>query len=75
MFDQLWLGLYSPSGLHVLQYSGTVGLSSTGSSTGIFGHDIQIRGPVGERSPVVALEVILDKLRLSGCELLATVTW
>ena len=75
MFDQLLLGLYSPSGLHVLQYSGTVGLSSTGFSTGIFGHDIHIRGPVGERSPVVALEVILDKLRLSGCELLATVTW
>ncbi|CAE7596143.1 unnamed protein product, partial [Symbiodinium sp. CCMP2456] len=72
MFDQLWLGLYSPSGLHVLQYSGTVGLSSTGNATDIFGHEIKICGPKHERSPAVALEVILDKLRLSGCELLAT---
>lgn len=75
MFDHLWLGLYSPSGLHVLQYSGTVGLSSTGNSTDIFGHDIAINGPKHERSPVVALEVILARLRLSGCELLATITW
>ena len=75
MFDHLWLGLYSPSGLHVLQYSGTVGLSSAGNSTDIFGHDITIYGPKHERSPAVAVEAILDKLRLSGCELLATITW
>ena len=74
IFDELWLGLYSPIGLHMLQYCGTVGRSTCGVSTGIVGHDIVVVGPKHE-SLLAALEVILSKFEASGCELLATVAW
>ncbi|CAE7811596.1 unnamed protein product [Symbiodinium sp. CCMP2456] len=75
IFDELWVGLYSPFGLYVVQYSGTFGRSTNGVATDVIGHDIKVLGPRHEESPHAALEVILRKLNSSGCELLATVTW
>ncbi|CAE7381898.1 unnamed protein product [Symbiodinium sp. CCMP2592] len=74
-FDELWLGLYSPLGFYLFQYSGTIGRSTTGASTDVAGHDIVVYGPSHEENPLAACEVIVRKLKASGCELLATVSW
>ena len=73
-FDELWLGLYSPLGLHIVKHvDGFV--STHGIRTHTDGHLVTVRGPRGEKDPMVALEVILDKFREKGCELLAIITW
>ena len=74
-FDELWLGLYSPFGLYLFRHSGTVGRSTNGVSTDVMGHDIKVNGPRNEQRLLAAFEVILRKLKVPACELLATVSW
>ena len=75
LFDELWLGLYSPFGLYLVQYSGTFGRSRLGVATDDLGHSIAVRGPCHEECPRVSIESILTKLEGSGCKLLAILTW
>ncbi|CAE7796643.1 mad2l1-1 [Symbiodinium sp. CCMP2456] len=74
-FDELWLGLYTPRGLHVLQYGGSIGRCTAGVKTDLDGHSVHVSGPSGQECPDASLEVILNKLEGSGCKLLATVAW
>ena len=74
-FDELWLGVYSPRGLHVFLYRGSVGRSKAGDKTALDGHSIQLQGPSGQDCPDPCLDVIRGKLAGSGCKLLATVVW
>ena len=74
-FDELLLGLYSPVGLHLLKHVGSFGVSARGLRTQTDGHVVAVYGPKGEKDPVVALQVILDKFLGASCELLAVITW
>ena len=74
-FDELLLGLYSPSGLHVLKHSGELRLSSCGARTGIDGGRIAAHGPRGQESFEAALASILFKLEQKGFNLVAIVHW
>ncbi|CAE7231170.1 mad2l1-1 [Symbiodinium sp. CCMP2592] len=74
-FDELWLGVYSPRGLHIVQYGGSVGHSKAGAITDLEGYSVQVSGPSGQDCPDACLDVILRKLEQSGCTLLATVAW
>ena len=75
LFDELWLGLYCPFGLYLVQYVGEVGRSRTGVATDDLGHNVAVSGPRREECPRIAIEAILTKLEESGCKLLAILTW
>ncbi|CAE7384948.1 mad2l1-1 [Symbiodinium necroappetens] len=74
-FDELWLGLYSPRGLHFLQHGGRLGRSTAGVETELVGHSILVYGARGHECLDTALDSILGKLQRSGCKLLATIAW
>lgn len=76
-FEELWLAIYSPMGLHILRHSGTFGISfpSKGSRQWEEGFDIRAYSRTGETSIEAALDTIVSKLLKSGCHLLATVVW
>ena len=74
-FDELWLGLYSPMGLHILKHVGNFGVTTRGIRTQAEGHAVTVYGPTGEEDPMAALQVILGKFRGAGCEPLAVITW
>ena len=74
-FDELWLGLYSPFGVHILKHVGSFGVSSAGTQTHTAGHLVQAYGPVKQEDPKAALEAILAKFHAAGCDLLAVITW
>ena len=69
LYDELWLGL------HFLKYHGRFGLSTSGLSTAVTGHQVQVYGPSQEVDSRVAAQDILVKLLHSGCVLLAQVFW
>lgn len=75
LYDELWLVMYSPLGLHFLKNHGRFGLSTSGLSTAVEGHQVQVYGPSQEMDSRVAAQVILAKLINSGCVLLAQVLW
>ena len=74
-FDELWLGLHSPFGVHILKHVGSFGVSSAGTRTHTDGHSVQAYGPVKQEDPKVALEAILAKFHAASCDLLAVITW
>ncbi|CAE7470379.1 unnamed protein product [Symbiodinium sp. CCMP2456] len=48
LYDELWLVMYSPLGLHFLKHHGRFGLSTSGLSTAVSGHQVQVYGPSQE---------------------------
>ena len=74
-FDELWLGLYTPFGLYILQYSGEIGRCRTGALLDDFGHAVIVGGPKHQQCPEAALTAILGKFEQSGCKLLANFSW
>ncbi|CAE6950875.1 unnamed protein product [Symbiodinium sp. CCMP2592] len=70
-FDELWLVVLSPRGLHFFRDDGGLGIAKA-SHLGR-GGCIQVCGPYNEPDPHAALEPILHKLICRGCTLLATV--
>ncbi|CAE7876372.1 unnamed protein product [Symbiodinium necroappetens] len=48
LYDELWLVMYSPLGLHFLKNHGRFGLSTSGLSTAVEGHQVQVYGPSQE---------------------------
>ena len=75
LYDELWLVIYSPVGLHFLRHHGRLGLSSQGIHTAAKGHVLKLYAPAYEEDYQVALEAILSKLLLKGSLVLATMLW
>ncbi|CAJ1364194.1 unnamed protein product [Effrenium voratum] len=75
-FDELWLGIYSPFGIHFWKYGSDANIHSTaGVRTAACGHNIWISAPSHEVDASQALCHIVAKLKLAGCQLLAEVLW
>ncbi|CAE8587190.1 unnamed protein product [Polarella glacialis] len=74
-FDDLWLGIYSPFGLHIFRHCGTFGVSRSGIRTDVLGSSLLLRAPSGQQDMSSALDIMFTKLELAGCQHLATVLW
>ncbi|CAE7209322.1 unnamed protein product [Symbiodinium sp. CCMP2456] len=70
-FDELWLVVLSPRGLHFFRDDGALGIAKANHQYS--GGRITVCGPCNEPDPHVALERILQNLNCRGCTLLATV--
>ncbi|CAE7506842.1 unnamed protein product [Symbiodinium sp. CCMP2456] len=70
MFDELWLAVFSPIGLHFLKCSGMFGATLARRSEGT---RFYVHGPAHEPDVHSALQHILDKMTKGGCCLIATV--
>lgn len=77
LFDELWLAIYTPLGVHFYRSRSleTLHLVSRGVATKHSGFQVQVRGPPKEADPLQALQKIQEKITSKGCELLATVQW
>ena len=68
VFDDLYLVVLSPKGLHLIKHDLVTGVSTSGKSTEIDGHVIKMYGSTRTACWKDALEVILEKLcQRSGC--------
>lgn len=74
-FDELFLALYTPSGIYIFKHDLKFALSSCGRRTDATGFQIQVYGPCKEFDWEAALEVILQKVDSSDCERVAHVQW
>ena len=75
LYDELWLVIYSPIGLHFIRHHGQFGWSTNGVCTSITGHVLNVAGPAHEVDFRAALGIVLSKLCDHGSLLLATVLW
>ena len=66
-FDLLYLALDSPRALHILRFGGSKWIRT--------GKSITVSGQAGEVCPLVAADVILEKLVSTGSEHVASVVW
>ena len=67
-FDDLYLVLSSPRGLHLVKHDLATGVSTRGKSTEISGHIVQVRGSTTTDCWEDALDDILEKLcERGGC--------
>eukprot|EP00440_Ansanella_granifera_P073756 gb/GFBE01080033.1/.p1 GENE.gb/GFBE01080033.1/~~gb/GFBE01080033.1/.p1 ORF type:complete len:423 (+),score=22.10 gb/GFBE01080033.1/:1-1269(+) len=74
-FDELWLAIYSPFGIHMFVHNGTFGVATAGMRGQATGFDINIYSKRNEPNARVALDIICSKLAGAGCQLLAIVHW
>ena len=74
-FDELWLGVYSPFGLHLFKHSDELKLTTHGVRTATDGHGLCIVAKRHEQDIEVALQVVLSKLERAGCQPLAAIFW
>eukprot|EP00930_Biecheleria_cincta_P057040 TRINITY_DN43041_c0_g1_i1.p1 TRINITY_DN43041_c0_g1~~TRINITY_DN43041_c0_g1_i1.p1 ORF type:complete len:143 (-),score=15.15 TRINITY_DN43041_c0_g1_i1:43-441(-) len=74
-FDELWIVIYSPRGLHMFKHNSSFGLSSAGRQAPARGNAICAYGPRNELDISISLEAMLAELELGGCQLLAEVIW
>jgi len=74
-FDELWLAIYSPFGVHFFKHDFKFCISTNGISTSACGHNIQIRGPRQVTQLCAVLGVVTNKLEVAGCQALAVVRW
>ena len=77
LFDELWLAIYSPLGVHFYRSRSLerLHLVTRGVATKHSGLQVNVRGPPREADPLQALEKIEEEMTCRGCELLATVQW
>ena len=76
LFDELWLAIYSPLGIHLFKHpGGHVRLSLTGLNEQEAGRKMFVRASQKVLDVRQALDEMLEKLENWGCELLATVLW
>ena len=61
--DDLYLVLYTPSGVFVFKHDGKFGISKVGKAQAAMGGAVAIHGPVHESSVSKATEVVLEKMR------------
>ena len=70
-FDDLYLVLPSPRGLHLIKHDLVTGVSTRGKATAVWGHMVQVRGGRATDCWEDALDDILDKLcERGGCSLI-----
>ena len=62
-YDDLYLALYTPSGVYIYKHDDKYGISTTGKSQESCGGYIQVFAPKNEQSIDVATNVVLDKLK------------
>lgn len=75
-FDELWLVVYSPRGLHFFKHPGrNNGYVEAGLRTDSFGHCMLIRAPRGSFDFAAALEAVMQKIKDIGCQLFVEVLW
>ena len=65
-FDDLYLVIFAPSGLHILLHDQETGVARAGVATKACGHNILVRGSCGE-TWAEALPTILQKMQHRGC--------
>ena len=63
MYDDLYLALYTPSGVYIYKHDDKYGISTTGKTQESCGGKISIWAPRNEESIDVATNVVLDKLK------------
>lgn len=73
--DELLLALRTPGGLHIYRHDGKCGMSRSGASTEVYGHEVSLYGPGRVECWKQSLADILRRLDASGCECLAYVDW
>ena len=75
-YDELWLAIYSPFGIHFLKHpGGKVHFCDTGVGQQAFGSDIDIYAPKHVLDVREALDEMLRKMKEWGCQPLATIPW
>ena len=75
-FDDLYLVILSPKGLHLIKHDLVTGVSTRGRSTEVGGHIIKMRGSTGTTFWKDALDEILEKLCVrGGCSVVAEKTF
>ena len=75
LFDELWLMIYSPFGLHMFKHEGACGLSIVSGYTAAIGKNIVVTGVAHQLCPREALETMKEKLQNAGCSRVAEVLW
>ena len=74
-FDELWLGLYSPFGVHFIKHSGKFEHAAGGLESTLVERAITIQGSRKDANIADALSTILAKLENAGSTLLAIINW
>lgn len=74
-FDELILALHTPRGIFIHRHDLSFGVASNGVNTVTHGYSINVSGPSNEHDWSVALDAILGKFKITGCELLAVILW
>ncbi|CAK9043122.1 unnamed protein product [Durusdinium trenchii] len=76
LFDELWLAIYSPLGIHNLKHpGGQVRFSMTGLNQQVFGQQINVYSSRNVLDVREALDEMLQKMEAWGCQPLATILW
>ena len=76
LFDELWLAIYSPRGIHVFKHpGGQVRFSLTGLKEQHSGQDIHVYSSKNVLNVREALDEMLHKMEAWGCQPLATILW
>ncbi|CAE8591511.1 unnamed protein product [Polarella glacialis] len=74
-FDELWLGIYCPTGIYIFKHNGSFCVQADGLKTRVVGKQLKLRAAVRESEVPEALDRICSKLEQAGCQRLATVLW
>ena len=76
-FDELWLAIYSPKGIHIYKSkcAESLGLSTSGVATPYNGLTARFYGPANEADPLKVVKAIEAKMIERGCEQIAMVQW
>eukprot|EP00440_Ansanella_granifera_P025205 gb/GFBE01027377.1/.p1 GENE.gb/GFBE01027377.1/~~gb/GFBE01027377.1/.p1 ORF type:complete len:421 (+),score=14.90 gb/GFBE01027377.1/:1-1263(+) len=74
-FDELWLAIYSPYGIHMFIHDGTFGVSKAGLRGSSKGFAVNVYSKKGEHDPQAALDIICSKLLTGGCRQVAVIRW
>ena len=76
LFDELWLAIYSPLGIHIFRHpGGQVRFSLTGLQEQAFGQGIQVYSSQNVLDVREALNNMLKKMEEWDCQPLATILW
>eukprot|EP00930_Biecheleria_cincta_P096833 TRINITY_DN88615_c0_g1_i1.p1 TRINITY_DN88615_c0_g1~~TRINITY_DN88615_c0_g1_i1.p1 ORF type:complete len:425 (+),score=35.79 TRINITY_DN88615_c0_g1_i1:74-1348(+) len=74
-FDELWLAIYSPFGLHMFRHNGLIGVSSAGIRAEVGGGSVFVLSRKGIKDARQACDILIEKCLADGCERIATVSW
>ena len=76
LFDELWLAIYSPLGIHIFRHpGGQVRFSLTGLKEQDRGQEMHVLGSQKQLDVRGALDQMLKKVEKWGCQPLATILW